>query len=219
MIGVRRLVDAPRSRPCQSPPTEGNVQHCDCIGAMGGRVVIEISGQEEVQILAVSSLGNGSPIAYFDHLKRVNDLFYDQVKISDQKAAYIFTFMLAFLVSSTEGREVFTLDRYVHGMTLNALASAFLGLSSAISIFCAVKVVLPRHINKTSSLFWGTWPQQRDVFRQAAISGDSDYLFEQYMINADVLAQIARDKYRYTTYAFRSLLLTVLAYVILLVAV
>jgi hypothetical protein len=31
---------------------------------------------------------------YFAHVKKVNDIFYDQIKISDQKAAYIFTFCL-----------------------------------------------------------------------------------------------------------------------------
>ena len=52
---------------------------------------------------------------YFDHIKKINDIFYDQIKISDQKAAYIFTFMLAFLVSSSEVRAVFSLARYTGG--------------------------------------------------------------------------------------------------------
>ena len=52
---------------------------------------------------------------YFDHIKKINDIFYDQIKISDQKAAYIFTFMLAFLVSSVEVRAVFTWARYAQG--------------------------------------------------------------------------------------------------------
>ena len=37
----------------------------------------------------------GIALEHFDHIRRVNDVFYDQVKLSDQKAAYIFTFMLA----------------------------------------------------------------------------------------------------------------------------
>ncbi|MGO7624448.1 hypothetical protein ACC687_41745, partial [Rhizobium ruizarguesonis] len=36
-------------------------------------------------------------IVFSDHIKKINDIFYDQIKISDQKADYIFTFMLAFL--------------------------------------------------------------------------------------------------------------------------
>ncbi|MGO7704525.1 hypothetical protein ACC718_38235, partial [Rhizobium ruizarguesonis] len=52
---------------------------------------------------------------YFDHIKKINDIFYDQINISDHKAAYIFTFMLAFLVSSSDVRSVFSLARYVSG--------------------------------------------------------------------------------------------------------
>jgi hypothetical protein len=181
--------------------------------------VTDATEEEEMHILADPASESGSANAYFDHLKRVNDLFYDQVKISDQKAAYIFTFMLAFLVSSSEGRQVFTLDRYAHGMNVGVLASAFLALSSMFSIFCAINVVLPRHVSQSTSLFWGTWPQHRELFKQAARRADNEYLFEQYMTNADVLSFIARDKYRYVKLAFRGLLVTVLAYVILLVAV
>jgi hypothetical protein len=181
--------------------------------------VSEIKNQEELHILAVSALGSGSSNAYVEHLKRINDLFYDQIKISDQKAAYIFTFMLAFLVSSSEGRQVFAMDRYDHGFSFGVLASAFLALASMFSIFCAINVVLPRHVGKSTSLFWGTWPQQRALFEQAALNGDKDYLFQQYMTNADVLSFIATDKYRFVKLAFRGLLVTVLAYVILQVAV
>lgn len=87
---------------------------------------------------------------YFNHIKKINDVFYDQVKISDQKAAYIFTFMLAFLVTSSEVRNVFTIARYLErDIVVNGL-SAMLALASTFSILSALLVVLPRHI-KTSS--------------------------------------------------------------------
>ena len=57
---------------------------------------------------------------------------------------------------------------------------------------------------------------KRQDFRRAAQSRDVDYLFEQYMQNADAMATIAREKYRFVGFAFRGLLLTVLAYVALL---
>ena len=38
---------------------------------------------------------DGTGFEYFDHIRRVSDIFYDQVKLSDQKAASVFTFMLA----------------------------------------------------------------------------------------------------------------------------
>ena len=32
---------------------------------------------------------------YLVHLEKINSVYYDQIKIADQKAAFIFTFMLA----------------------------------------------------------------------------------------------------------------------------
>jgi hypothetical protein len=90
-------------------------------------------------------------LEYFNHVKKINDVFYDQVKISDQKAAYIFTFMLAFLVTSSEVRNVFTVARYFErDMVINGL-SALLALASTFSILSALLVVLPRHIKTSSS--------------------------------------------------------------------
>jgi hypothetical protein len=156
---------------------------------------------------------------YFDHIKKVNDIFYDQIKISDQKAAYIFTFMLAFLVTSSEGREVFTWGRYTQGTPQGILFSGVLAVASVVSVLSAILVVLPRHVNSSTSLFWGAWPKHRDDFREAAARRDTAYLFGQYMENADILSVIARGKYRCVTYAFRGLMVTVVAYVLLLVTV
>jgi len=155
---------------------------------------------------------------YINHIRKVNDVFYDQIKISDQKAAYIFTFMLAFLISSAEGRGVFTFARYTEGSWLVIIVSGALAITSVSSIISAIMVVLPRHIDKSTSLFWGTWPQHRPIFEQAARHSDVSYLFNQYLDNADVLSLIARQKYRFVAYAFRGLVFTVLAYVILLLA-
>lgn len=155
---------------------------------------------------------------YFDHVRKINDVFYDQIVISDQKAAYIFTFMLAFLVSSSEGKEVFTLARYLNGSPQAMIFSAFLALSSIASMLCAIMVVLPHQVKKSTSLFWGTWSQHRGMLEEAAHRGDGEYLFRQYLDNADVLSIIARRKYRFVTLAFRALMVTVVAYVLLLVA-
>ena len=176
---------------------------------------------ETKEVVSLSISGEHSLIenGYIEHIKRINDVFYDQIKISDQKAAYIFTFMLAFLATSTEGRAVFTLENYAHGVNIATIVSIILGGSAIFSIIAAIMVVLPRHLPKSTSLFWGTWPQQRESFRQAAMSNDKSYLFDQYLENADVLAVLAKGKYRCVTYAFRGLLVMVVSYVILLVAV
>jgi hypothetical protein len=152
---------------------------------------------------------------YFDHAKKVNDIFYDQIKISDQKAAYIFTFMLAFLISSSEVRGVFTFSKYIHAPWEDIFFSLLMAAASVFSILCAILVVLPRHVNKSTSLFWGTWPVHREIFRQAAHNQDKQYLFNEYLNNADILATIARGKYRCATMAFKGLMVTVVAYVFL----
>lgn len=163
---------------------------------------------------STADIGSG----YFDHIKKINDIFYDQIKISDQKAAYIFTFMLAFLVSSVEVRAVFTWVRYAQGTPQAILFSGLLATASVFSILSAILVVLPRRLDKSTSMFWGAWPRHREVFFDAAIRRDERYLFDQYVENADILSHIARSKYRFVTIAFRGLMVTVVAYVLLLVA-
>lgn len=169
---------------------------------------------EDQQQLAESSLSS----EHFSHIKKVNDVFYDQVKAADQKAAYIFTFMLAFMVTSAEGQEVFTWSRYEGGDPVWIAASAILASSMIFSTICAILVVLPRHVASGTSLFWGSWKGERESLINAADQGDMAYLFRQYLENADVLARLAIEKYRMVRFAFRGLLMTVLAYIVLLVA-
>lgn len=154
---------------------------------------------------------------YFDHIKKINDIFYDQIKISDQKAAYIFTFMLAFLVSSSEVRAVFSVTRYALGTPGSMLFSGLLAAASVFSILSAILVVLPRRLSTSTSLFWGAWSDHREMFFEAALRRDESYIFNQYLENADILSAIARNKYRCVTFAFRGLMVSVIAYVLLLV--
>ena len=158
-------------------------------------------------------------VEYFDHIKKINDIFYDQIKISDQKAAYIFTFMLAFLVSSSEVRAVFSPARYIAGSPGGVLFSGLLAAASVFSLLSAILVVLPRRLGASTSLFWGAWPDHRDLFFDAALRRDERYLFDQYLENANILSTIARNKYRCVTFAFRGLMVSVIAYVLLLAAV
>ncbi|WEX73860.1 DUF5706 domain-containing protein [Sinorhizobium numidicum] len=161
--------------------------------------------------------GQGAPsTAYYEHIRKINDVFYDQIKMSDQKAAYIFTFMFAFLVSSEEGRSVFTWSRYTEGEMLPVILSAALALASMFSLVCAILVVLPRKSATSTTLFWGAWSVHRDSFSKAADHGDVSYLFRQYFENADALSAIACSKYHFVNLAFRGLLVTVLAFVGLL---
>lgn len=156
---------------------------------------------------------------YLDYLKKINDIFYDQIKIADQKAAYIFTFLLAFIISSTEGRSVFTWQRYQQGTALEAIFAALLALGLAVSLVSAIMVVLPRlRGGATTALYWGAWEGHRGTLEEAMRRGDADYIREEYFGNIDNLAAIARSKYRFVGFAFRALLIAVIAYVLLLLA-
>jgi hypothetical protein len=153
---------------------------------------------------------------YLEHLKKINDIFYDQIRIADQKAAYIFTFMLAFLVSSAEGRGVFKIQRYLTGEPITIVLSGLLALAVITSLVSAILVVLPRHRPTSTSLYWGGWESHRAKFLAARDGHDATYLFDQYIGNVDNLSAINKAKYRFVGLAFRGLLVAVLAYVLLL---
>ena len=153
---------------------------------------------------------------YLDHLKKVNDVFYDQTKIADQKAAYIFTFMVALLISSSEGRNVFQAQRYVEGSWPLIVLSAIMVAATVLALVSAILVVLPRRAKGTTSLFWGAWHSHRADLLKAAEAAKPDYLFNEYLLNIDTLATIAHAKYRFVTLAFRALVVMSLAYLALL---
>ena len=146
------------------------------------------------------------------HLKRANELFYDQVKAADQKAAYIFTFMLAFLLWLVEGQGIFTRSNYMTYGYAWISASVILALSIVFTIVCAILVIMPRRVDGGTSLYWGAWSFQRDRLVDANATGDMAYLFKEYLENADAMARLASDKYRMVGFAFRGLLVTVVVY-------
>jgi hypothetical protein len=154
---------------------------------------------------------------YFEHIKKVNDVFYDQIRLSDQKAAYIFTFMMALLVTSKDVKAAFTLVHYLNGSPVTVISSACLAACSTLTMLFAVFAVAPRHVPKSTSLFWGNWPSQREDFRRAAQERNVSYLFNQYLDNADVLSSIARTKFRFVKLAFLGMMATVVSYVVALI--
>ncbi|MCV3242583.1 Pycsar system effector family protein [Mesorhizobium sp. ZC-5] len=168
------------------------------------------------KVVATTAKASPDDRQYLDHLKKINDVFYDQIRIADQKAAYIFTFMIAFLISSAEGRQVFRLDRYQSGEPVAIVLSALVGIAVIVALVSAILVVLPRHVTSSTSLYWGGWAANRTAFMKARESGSADYLFDEYLTNVDTLAAINRSKYRYVGMAFRGLMAMVVGYVLLL---
>lgn len=153
---------------------------------------------------------------YWEHLKKVNDVFYDQIKTADQKAAYLFTFMVAFLLASAEGRDIFSIAAYHNAMTLEAAIRAAMAAAVLFTLFSALGVVLPRKLAKGTSLFWGAWPEQGQRMLSAREKGDATFLFDEYARNVENLATLARRKFRLVGLAFRGLMVWLACYVLLL---
>jgi hypothetical protein len=182
-------------------------------------------GNNRLKDMAKSTLRKPAPAEFeeeeqpfLDHLEAINNVYYDQIKIADQKAAFIFTFILAFLISSAEGSGVFKMQRYATVGWPTAILSAALALAIAVSLASAILVVLPRHRTRATSLYWGAWTaSNRDKFMAAHAARDPDYLFNEYLANIDNLATINRTKYRHVGYSFRGLIVAVLAYLAILI--
>ncbi|TBN46834.1 hypothetical protein EYF88_16095 [Paracoccus sediminis] len=155
---------------------------------------------------------------YWEHLKKVNDVFYDQIKTADQKAAYLFTFMVAFLLASAEGRDVFSLAAYRDATPVQAAITGVMALAVLLTLFSALGVVLPRKLAQGTSLFWGAWPDQGRRLLAARDAGDAVFLFDEYARNVENLATLARRKFRLVGLAFRGLMVWLACYVLLLAA-
>ena len=149
---------------------------------------------------------------YLAHLAKANETFGDQIKIADQKAAYIFTFMLALTVSSTEARQAFSLVHLQAASFLVGFSSLLLVVAIGVTLGTAICVVLPRSRPGRSVLFWGAWPDAGDRLMTARAVDDEEFLLQDLLQNTNTLAAIAAAKHRLIFIAFRSLLLTVAAY-------
>jgi hypothetical protein len=157
------------------------------------------------------------PDNHLQHLAEANRVFADQIKIADQKAAYIFTFLLALMVWSAETRKAFSWHRLQEAGPVVTLTSLLLATAIIIALFTAICVVLPRSRAGRTVLFWGAWPEAGDRLVIARRAGDEDFLFQDLLVNTRTLAAIAAAKYRMVYVAFRALLVTVAAYALQLI--
>ena len=151
--------------------------------------------------------------AYLEHLKVINGTFYDQLKVVDQKAAYVFTFLIAFLVWSGKVRGQLSTVLEPR-LEVQWLLAVLLSIAVAVASVSAIMVVFPRNRRGGVSLYWGAWPQAGECL-SGLRSGEEfrAVLLEEYRHNVENLAAICRQKYRYVTIAFGGLLVAVLAYI------
>lgn len=153
---------------------------------------------------------------HLSHLVEANRIFADQIRTADQKAAYIFTFILALVVWSAETRRSFSIEHLTSAPIVNVLASLVLMGSVGFALVCAICVVLPRSRPGTSILFWGAWPAAGETLDDARKRGDVDILYADYLQNTKTLAAICQAKYRLVALAFRAMFVVVASYLILL---
>lgn len=153
---------------------------------------------------------------YLQHLTEANRIFADQIKTADQKAAYVFTFLLAMLVWSSETRRAFDWANLSQASPLRFAIGAALSLSIVTALVSAVLVVAPRSRPGRSLFFWGAWPEAGERLIAARRAEDEAFLFDEYLANTRTLAAICRSKYRTVAVALRALLCTVIAYALLL---
>jgi len=145
-------------------------------------------------------------------LAQTNNVFLDQIRTADQKATYIITFQLAILIWSLEVRDIFDVDMLLRGSLANTLASAALGAAILSTLVGAALVILPRHGKGGTCLYWNAWPEAGAPLARAALAGDRAWLMREYLANLDGLARIAKRKYAWVRFAYRSLIVMTACY-------
>ncbi|WP_152045652.1 Pycsar system effector family protein [Aureimonas psammosilenae] len=157
------------------------------------------------------------PDPFIQHLLDANRIFADQIKVADQKAATIFTFVLALLIWSTETRKALNFHNFVLADPIK-LPVTLLLLASLVTTLCAaICVVLPRRRPSGSVFYWGAWPEAGNTLSTARAQGDHAFIEADLLKSTATLAAICQAKYRLVVLAFRALLLVVGCYLGLLI--
>lgn len=158
-----------------------------------------------------------TPADHLDYLKTINQAFQDQIKTADQKAAYIFTFLIALVAWSPEMRRVFTWTETVPFPSAKWALCLVLVVALCCALASVALVLLPRRLTGGACLFWATWPEAGDRLDHALLNGDQTFIVAEYTANARNLATICRVKYRFVGYGFRSLMVVIACYVALMI--
>jgi hypothetical protein len=153
---------------------------------------------------------------HIDYLKTINQTFHDQIRSADQKAAYIFTFLIALVAWSPEMRKVFSWTGDVPFPSAKWGLCLILVAALSTALVCVALVLLPRKRNGGVSLYWAAWPEAGERLERAAHRADPGFIAAEYTANARNLSAICCIKYRFVSYAFRCLAVVILCYVTLL---
>lgn len=157
-----------------------------------------------------------SPAA-IDYLKTVHQTFHEQLRTADQKAALIFTFLLALMLWSPEIRGIF-FNKAAGSSALGSAAAIVLIAALLFSIACVLIAVLPRDRPGGVALYWGAWPQAGKVLTEKARGEDTDFILEDYLANAAHLAALCRQKFLWVRLALFGFACALCAHLAMIVA-
>lgn len=142
----------------------------------------------------------------------------DQLKVADQKAAYVFTFLVAIVIFWSSSFKTGTRVGLSDLLSLRWLLTfCFVG-ALCFTIGCAALVILPRARPSLVALFWGAWPGAGDKVRNIPEFKASHFVVNEYIENVENLAAICRHKYRYVGFAYRGVSATILFHILILTA-
>ena len=152
------------------------------------------------------------------YLRSMNDTFYDQLKVADQKATLIMSLIMLMIVWSPDVRHAFLGALEATPLRSAAFAaSLFVTGALTISLLSALWVIIPRR-RPGGPLFWGGWPEARQAALDLAMSGDATAIAQSYADNAANLAMICHQKYRFVGIALWALIAGIGGHVCFLLA-
>jgi len=150
-----------------------------------------------------------------EHLRGINHIFLEQVKAADQKAAYVWSFLVAILIFwSQDVKKGFVWLNSMNVFTLPWVLSLLFTAALFFTIVSATLIVLPRVRPSQVSLFWGAWPAAGERLKNLNPEGVSDFVADEYIQNIDTLAEICKNKFRFVGYAQLGLIATVVFHVL-----
>ncbi|WP_020180194.1 Pycsar system effector family protein [Methylopila sp. M107] len=153
-------------------------------------------------------MSDGNP--GFAYIKALNDTFYDQIKVADQKATLMISLIVLMIVWSPDVRQIYLQP---FGVADGGwLPAAVVTVALVVALVSALCVVAPRTRKSRSPLFWGGWPEAGDAAIALAIEGDREKLLRSYAENAAHLAVICRRKYLFVSIAVWALIVALVAH-------
>ena len=150
-----------------------------------------------------------------EHLRNVNYIFLEQVKVADQKAAYVWSFLVAILIFwSQDVKKGFIWITSPQVFSAQWILSLLFSASLFFTIICATMIVMPRVRPGQVSLFWGSWPAAGERLKNLPAEDVTEYVANEYMKNVETLAFICQNKFRFVGYAQLGLIATVVFHVL-----